>query len=579
MTKSKSTFQSLTKIWLVFLAIFFNVEIANALTSKSLTTLTNAELVNSELYIFKDDSHALNVDDVLANFHSGKIVKNNENKVSLGFTNSVVWAVLPIKNQTDNPESLVLKVDNAWLDEIDVYFYEQNTLSKIVKLGDTTPFQNRERQKRMPSVTYTFEPGLTHVVLRIKSEDPMTLPVYLGDLESVDNFEQNNAYFYGALYGALIILLIYNLALYIYSKEIRYCLYSFYLFSFTAFNFTYTGHGFWLLWPNEVLMQQWLMPLLMFMYLFSGVMFTIEYLQVEKYLPMLYSYRRFIYGTLAAIGCIIVIIGSRSFAVMAQLAILTTMSVWMLAIGYYSLKNGNHLAKFFVPAVLLGTCGATVSSMTTWGLFPYTQWAFRGIEIGMLLEMSLLSISFGFNFKAAYDARLNAEHYARIDPLTNLFNRRALTELVFPIWNLGERQQTTMSVMLIDLDLFKRINDEFGHVIGDEVLKQVANALKQRLRLSDIIIRWGGEEFLVFLPNTDLKQAKLLAENLRHCLAKKKINNIVNVTISAGVASGIPSEVSFEEMIKFADDSLYQAKKSGRNQVVSFDELLTSEKA
>ena len=572
MNKSTSIYQSLYKIWLVLLVIFSSV-----VGAKSLPSNAEFKLVNSELFIFKDYEHSLEIDQVLAQFNLGTFIKNDENQVSFGFSKSTVWAVLPVTNTTENAESLILKIDNAWLDELDVYFYEQNVLSKNVKLGDTSSFLSRERQKRMPSVSFTFKPGITYIVLRIKSDDPMTFPVYLGDEQSVDKFDQQNAYFYGALYGALIILLIYNLALYAYSKELRYCLYSFYLFSFTAFNFTYTGHGFWLLWPSEVLMQQWLLPLLMFVYLFSGVVFTIEYLQAEKYLPRLYSYRRLIYGGLATIGCIMLVVGSRSFAVMAQLMILTTMSVWRLVIGYYSFKNGNNLAKFFVPAVLIGTCGATISSMTTWGLFPYTQWAFRGIELGMLLEMSLLSMSFGFNFKMAYDARLTAEKYARIDPLTNLFNRRALTELVYPIWNLGERQKNSMSIMLLDLDWFKRINDEFGHIMGDDVLKHVAQTLKRRLRLSDIILRWGGEEFLVFLPDTDIVQAKFLAEELRRYFDDCKVSNIARVTISVGVASGFPNDISFDELMKLADESLYQAKKNGRNQVVAVDKLSTDE--
>lgn len=554
----------------MLLVIFNSVAVA-----KSVPSDAQFELINSELFIFKDYDHSLKIDDVLTQLNLGKFVKNDEGKVSFGFTKSIIWAVLPVTNTSENAQARILKIDNAWLDELDVYFYEQNILSKNVKLGDTSSFLSRERQKRMPSVAFTFKPGITYVVLRIKSDDPMIFPVYLGDEKSVDKFEQENAYFYGALYGALIILLIYNLALYAYSRELRYCLYSLYLFSFTVFNFTYTGHGFWLLWPNNILLQQYLMPLLMFVYLFSGVLFTIEYLQAEKYLPRLYSYRRFIYGGLATIGCIIVVVGSRSFAVMAQLMILTSMSVWMLAIGYYSLKNGNHLARFFVPAVFIGTCGATISSITTWGIFPYTQWAFRGVELGMLLEMSLLSISFGFNFKMAYDAQLTAEHYARIDPLTNLFNRRALTELVYPIWNLGKRQQTSMSIMLVDLDWFKRINDEFGHLIGDDVLKHVAQTLKNRLRLSDIILRWGGEEFLVFLPDTDIVQAKFIAEKLQRYFDNNKVNDVTRVTISVGVASSVPSEISFDELIKLADKSLYQAKKNGRNQVVALNEVST----
>jgi len=568
MNKSNLIYKLIFPLWLVLLVIYSDVLIA-----KSISTNNSLELVNSDLFILKDDSHLFAAEEVFAKFKQGELTKNNQRQVSFGFTDSVVWALLPTTNDTNTPKSLILKIDNAWLDEIDVFFYEQNVLVRNTKLGDTTSFKSRERQKRMPSIEHLFKPGLTYVVFRFKSGDPLTFPVYIGDEESIDEFDQQNDYFYGALYGALIILLIYNLVLYLYSKEIRYFLYSFYLFSFTAFNFIYTGHGFWLLWPLEPSLQQWLMPLFMFVYLCSGVMFTIEYLQLEKYVPKFYANRQFIYGFLAIVGCLIIIVGSKSFAVMTQLIILSTVTLWMLVIGYYSLKSGNPLAKFFVPAVLLGTSGSFVSSMTTWGIFPYTQWAFRGIEIGMLLEMSLLSVSFAFNFKVAYDAKLTAEHYARIDPLTSLYNRRALKELVYPVWNLGSRQQTSMSILLIDLDWFKRINDEYGHIVGDDVLKHVAHALKSRLRASDIILRWGGEEFLVFLPDTDVLQARALAEKMRCYFDGNNVNDFAKVTISVGVASGVANKVSFDDLLKLADASLYKAKTSGRNQVVIIDEL------
>jgi len=256
---------------------------------------------------------------------------------------------------------------------------------------------------------------------------------------------------------------------------------------------------------------------------------------------------------------------------MTQLIILTTLSIWMLVIGYYSFKNGNRLAKFFVPAVIMGTGGATISSLATWGIIPYSQWAFRGIEIGMLMEMSLLSISLGFNFKMVQEARRSAEIKARIDPLTNLYNRRAFSDLVHPLWQLGKRNKTPIAIILIDLDWFKRINDEYGHAIGDEVLKGVGRELKQRLRESDIPLRWGGEEFLIFLPNTDTNEANQLADNLREHFDSKNVTPAQKVTMSIGVVSALPHELELDKLIGLADKALYQAKQKGRNCVVSLN--------
>lgn len=253
---------------------------------------------------------------------------------------------------------------------------------------------------------------------------------------------------------------------------------------------------------------------------------------------------------------------------MAQLVILTTLSLWMLLIGVMCYKNGNVLAAFFVPAIVLGTGGATVSSLATWGVVPYSQWAFRGIELGMLLEMSLLSVSLGFNFKEVYKARLSAEFTSRIDPLTNLYNRRAFTQLVYPIWELGIRKKQRMSVVLIDLDWFKQVNDEHGHDAGDDVLELVAKTIKSRVRSSDLVFRWGGEEFLLFLPDTNKNDAKVLAENLRLSVEQATSESIATVTTSIGVAAFNPEQVGvdkIEKLIKAADNALYLAKQKGRN--------------
>ena len=326
----------------------------------------------------------------------------------------------------------------------------------------------------------------------------------------------------------------------------------------------------------------------MFCYITAGVTFTIEFLNTKKYLPSLFAKRKLIYSGLLLLALIMLIYGNQRFAILAQLVILTSLSLWMLLIGILCYRNGNTLAKFFVPAILLGTGGATVSSLATWGVVPYSQWAFRGIELGMFLEMSLLSVSLGFNFKEVYKARLSAEFTSRVDPLTNLNNRRAFSQLVYPRWELGVRKKQKLAVVLIDLDWFKQINDAFGHDAGDRVLELVAKTIKERVRSSDLVFRWGGEEFLLFLPDTSLQEATTLAETLRVAVEKETSGGIAKVTMSIGIASLAPyhqtaaenedsnlksadktNEMSLHELIKSADNALYQAKQNGRNCVVA----------
>ena len=530
-------------------------------------------LINNRLFLLDDPKSCLNPQEAFAAYKHKEFVQNSENKVSFGFTQSTIWAVLPIENVTEGPLQRVIKIDNAWLDNIDIYFFAADKLINQVSIGDNVPFTERLRKERMPSVAHEFPVGMSHVLFRFNSKDPMTIPIYLGSEKAMVSAFAKKAYFYGALYGGLLILLIYNLALYFYLRELRHLLYPIYLLAFTAFNFTYTGHGFWLVWSGSVTIQQWSMPGLMFCYLFSAVMFTVGFLNTRTFLPSLYAYRHRIYASLLVIAGLIFLSGDRSFIVMIQLVMLTILSVWMLLIGCLAYKNKDPLAKFFIPAIIMGTGGATISSFATWGIIPYSQWAFRGIEVGMLLEMSLLSISLGFNFKLTQEARINAESNALHDPLTNLYNRRAFSELVHPTWELGKRNNTPMSIMLMDLDWFKRINDQFGHAEGDRVLEAVAKKIKSRIRDSDIPLRWGGEEFLIFLPNTNSNQAKQLAEELRAQIEKIDINNLGNVTMSIGVVSATPDQIDLEQLVNLADEALYSAKEQGRNTVIVMSDV------
>ncbi|MAD75278.1 MAG: diguanylate cyclase [Rheinheimera sp.] len=529
------------------------------------------------MFLLEDAKSSLSAQAAFEAYKNNEFTKNIQNKISFGFTQSTIWAVLPFENASEIPVQNVIKIDNAWLDNVELYFFTAGALVSQVSIGDNVPFTQRLRQERMPSAAFEFPMGTSHVLFRFNSEDPVTIPIYLGSERAMLSSFAENAYFYGALYGGLLILLIYNLALFFYIRELRYLLYPIYLLAFTAFNFTYTGHGFWLVWSESVTTQQWMMPGLMFCYLFSAVMFTIGFLNTRTFLPTLYGYRHLIYVSLLIIAGLIFLSGNRSLIIMIQLIMLTSLSVWMVLVGCLAFKNNDPIAKFFIPAIIMGTGGATFSSFVTWGIIPYSQWAFRGIEVGMLLEISLLSISLGFNFKLAQEARIRAESNALHDPLTDLYNRRAFSKLVSPSWELGKRNNTPMSIMLMDLDWFKRINDQFGHAMGDKVLQSVAKIIKSRTRDSDIALRWGGEEFLLFLPNTSSKQASQLAEALRTQIEKIDLNNIGSVTMSIGVVSATPDQIDLDKLITLADEALYSAKEQGRNTVaVMSDHKLTA---
>lgn len=154
------------------------------------------------------------------------------------------------------------------------------------------------------------------------------------------------------------------------------------------------------------------------------------------------------------------------------------------------------------------------------------------------------------------------------DPLTGLWNRRQFLTMVEQVHKHSQHNEKGYSMMLIDADHFKVINDQFGHHTGDAVLIQLARILEKRVRDSDSVCRWGGEEFVVLLPHTDLDGALALAEAVRETVAALAKPNLPRLTVSIGVAAHQATEDT-DQLFMRVDEALYRAKASGRNTVCS----------
>ena len=170
----------------------------------------------------------------------------------------------------------------------------------------------------------------------------------------------------------------------------------------------------------------------------------------------------------------------------------------------------------------------------------------------------------------------NAELYkvSITDKLTNIYNREKLDSVLSDEINKSLRYNTDFSVLILDIDFFKKINDGFGHQVGDEVLKESAKIFLENIRNTDVLGRWGGEEFLVICPHTKQIDAKVIALKLNRVLQEHKFKNYPNsVTISVGVASYYKGIEKFDEIISNADKALYEAKNQGRNRVILFENI------
>jgi len=191
------------------------------------------------------------------------------------------------------------------------------------------------------------------------------------------------------------------------------------------------------------------------------------------------------------------------------------------------------------------------------------------VYLGMF-SLGVLGLSIGFILLANERLRVELEFMATRDPMTGAFNRRAFFSRAAIEWARGMRSRRPLAVVTSDIDFFKKVNDTYGHHIGDLVIKDFANRSARMLRVPDILARFGGEEFMILLPDTGLAEARHVAERIRQEIGTHRDKALPHYTVSLGVAvtqgeAGQAADI--EALIAEADAALYRAKQGGRNRV------------
>ena len=189
---------------------------------------------------------------------------------------------------------------------------------------------------------------------------------------------------------------------------------------------------------------------------------------------------------------------------------------------------------------------------------------------GLLWLLGLGGIIFGFNrLRAAHDRIITLSY---TDSLTGIANRRIFLESLEAAISFAQRHRTPLSLIMADLDDFKSVNDTFGHNVGDQVLQAIATLLMKDSRQEDLIARWGGEEFILMLPGSSARDARVVGERLRQHLEEMSFHDSgIRLTASFGVSTYQPGETT-TSFIGRADQALYEAKRLGKNQVVTLEE-------
>jgi diguanylate cyclase (GGDEF)-like protein len=237
-------------------------------------------------------------------------------------------------------------------------------------------------------------------------------------------------------------------------------------------------------------------------------------------------------------------------------SIFLTMALLMVARAFYVFNVDSSMLESF----------------TTW---PVNTYLFMFAAVSQFFISSLLVLAL------SYRLTQNLTAIATIDSLTNVLNRRGVEDASMQMKDICKRINLNLAALLIDIDYFKKVNDEHGHLVGDDVLRLVANQMTNILRSSDALGRYGGEEFCAFLPNTSEQDALALAERIRAAVegANFKVGRKnIKITVSIGVVDSVQVGYEFNALMTSADKALYHAKASGRNRVVANSKLMTPDK-
>lgn len=487
-----------------------------------------------------------------------------------GIGHRPLWVHLQINNPGEQPLLRYLTIEPTWTDHLDVHVLHPSSGTTSWHAGDRLPGAPYLDDALGYVFPHRFLPGRSDVFIRAATTDPLVLDVRLMTADTAARTARIERYAYGFLYGFLAALIIYNLVLFFRLERRNSLYYSLYLLSFVVLSICYTGRGLAWLWSDYPSIQRFILLVMMVLLAHNGLYFAREFLELDVRAPVLA--RRLRYASAAMLATMLILIVADLPEAAAWIAFVAVggFVFVMIPLGIYARHRGHGAAHYFLLAAVVSMLGIGVTLFSVWGMLPYNTLTYRGVELGMMLEATLLALALAEFVRTQLAERQRAEREAQVDSLTQLYNRRGLFALSETAFRLARRHGRPLTVVMLDLDHFKLINDQHGHSVGDRVLVDAARLLQQSRRSDDVVARWGGEEFVLFLPETALDAACQLAERLRGNMENRLVDigtARLHYTASFGVAE-LGSEPDLATLIATADEALYAAKQAGRNRVV-----------
>lgn len=556
------------------------------------------------LRVLEDKSTQLGLADIRSKpAQSPEWSDRHRDHLNFAYSDSAFWLRGEVVNRASHRTEWVLSLRYPLLDHVDLYVVWPDGRVQHHASGDLRPFASRPVKDRNFHFPLTLRPGeQVQVLARVQSQGSLQAPLEISTRPHQEQRAQTEQLLLGLYSGALLAMLLYNLLLYVSLRDRAYLCYVVYIVLFGIAQSTLSGLAYQYLWPNAPTWGNLATPVFMGLAGWSLALFSRQFLDSRRHAPKIDAVMRGLQWLFVAIVPATFVM---SYAWTVKIATVLTLvaPLLMLISTAILLRQGVRQAFYFLWAFGGLLLGFMLNSLNRFGLVESSLLTDYGMQIGSLLEITLLSLALAHRLKLSQQANMRLQHAhaaeleasvlartrdldkamaeltranARLqdlsvrDSLTGLNNRQFLAERLPEMWRFAQRWRQPLSVLMIDIDHFKQVNDRHGHAAGDEALRQVAAVLNDIIRRpGDHAVRYGGEEFLVVLPQTDLAGAAHMAESIRRGVQSLDVHyadQAIVLTVSIGVVSTIPATHSQpESLINSADELLYQAKHGGRN--------------
>jgi diguanylate cyclase (GGDEF)-like protein len=554
--------------------------------------------------VLVDPAGKLAIADVAAPGRGDFVAAPDGTQINFGYSPATFWLRFTVAPER-NDDALV-EVAFPSLDSVALYVPDGAGGHAARVTGDLLPFADRPSPHRNFVFPVRFRAGEAQTFyLRIASAGTLTVPLALWPRSLFDGADRA-AYSALALYfGMLVALALYNAMVFFSLRDPSYAAYVAFALAMAVGQASLTGFGNQFLWPAWPAWGNVALPFGFAATGFFGALFTRLFLATRRTVP---RFDRAIFAHMVAFALLAVGVAFLPYRDVAVLTSLAGASFALTAVfaGLACLRRDHPGARYFMLAWTVLLFGVLVLALRNLDLLPTNFVTLHAMLIGSALEMLLLSFALARRVAtldqdkqrvqadalaaarrsereleakvgartgelAASNQRLAEalsalERIASTDRLTGAWNRHWLDEAARREIERARRYGTPLSLLMIDVDGFKRINDRHGHAAGDDVLARIAGRLRAEIRATDSLTRWGGEEFIVLAPGTPLPGAATLAENLRRRIEQLALAGIGPVTISVGVGEYRAGQ-RFEDLIAAADAAMYAAKRAGRNRV------------